>query len=127
MDPATIRQLLEQVRSKELPVEDAFARLRALPPFEDLDEFATVDHHRALRTGHPEIVYGPGKTPAQAASIAREIAGRSKRMLVTRVDEAQAKAIRKVLPEAVHHKTARLTSFFSCGDSSAVVSPRSGR
>jgi len=107
MDASTIRKLLEAVRKKKLPVEDALARLRALPPFEELDGFATVDHHRALRKGHPEIVYGPGKTPAQAAAIAKEIVGRSKRVLVTRVDAAQARAIRKALPKSVHHKTAR--------------------
>ncbi len=70
-------------------------------------DFATLDHDREARQGHPEIVYGPGKSPSQAARIAREIFRRSRRVLVTRVTPAQARAIRKAVPSAKHDAIAR--------------------
>lgn len=106
MDAAEVRRLLERVRAGELAVDEAERLLKASPAYADL-EFATVDHHRALRQGHPEIVFAPGKQPDQAARIASEIHARSGRVLVTRVEPAHVQAIQKVLPEAVHHETAQ--------------------
>ena len=107
MDADQIRTLLEAVRSGDLAIPEALQRMRAEPPFAELEGFATVDHHRHLRQGHPEIVFGPGKTPEQAAALAVEIAGRSGRALVTRVDAAQAQAILAALPGAEHDPIAR--------------------
>jgi len=106
MNADDVRALLEQVSSGGLDVATALRKLRAAPPFTEF-EHITIDHHRALRTGHPEIVYAPGKTPAQVARLAREISARSKRVLITRVDAAQARAAKKALPKAIHHKLAR--------------------
>ena len=76
-------------------------RLAALP-FEDLG-FARVDHHRALRGG-PEVVYGPGKTPAEAAAIvASLLAQDASPVLVTKATAAHAEAVREVAPEARWH------------------------
>ena len=61
----SIRRLFEQVRRGKLTPDDAVQRLRHLP-FEDLG-FAKVDHHRALRAGMPEVIFGEGKTPLQKA------------------------------------------------------------
>ena len=69
-------------------MEQAAEELRALP-FRDLG-FARVDHHRALRTGVPEVIYGEGKTAAQIAAISTEIAASGSNVLVTRVDAAKA-------------------------------------
>ena len=109
MDRKKLQTLLRRVRDKKTSVGDALEELQAAPPLARL-EFATIDHHRELRQGHPEIVYGPGKTPAQAAKIGKEIARRSGRLLVTRVEPAQARALKKALPKCVHHKTARAVS-----------------
>ena len=68
----------------EVEVGEAVERLRTLP-FEDLG-FAKVDHHRAIRTGFPEVVYAPGKTPEQLAQIARRIAETSSKVLITRAE-----------------------------------------
>jgi hypothetical protein len=71
MDEPALRQLLEDVRSGLVAPDDAAARLRRLP-FADLG-FAKVDHHRALRQGIAEAVYGPGKTASQCADIVAEL------------------------------------------------------
>ena len=85
----------------ELSTEDAVTRLAALP-FEDLG-FARVDHHRALRGG-PEVVYGPGKTPAEAARIvAALLAQDASPVLVTKAAAEHAEAVREVAPGARWH------------------------
>src|SRR5438270_13857873 len=71
MDEGTVRRLLEAVRSGDVSADDAVAELRRLP-FADLG-FARVDHHRALRQGRAETVYGPGKSPEQCAAIVEEL------------------------------------------------------
>ena len=71
MDEAALRGLLEQVRTGEVHPDDAVAALRRLP-YADLG-FARVDHHRGLRQGMPEAVYGPGKDPEHLAAIVGEL------------------------------------------------------
>lgn len=91
MDDAALRRLVEEVRSGELPPDDAVARLRRLP-FADLGH-ARVDHHRSLRQGMGEAIYAPGKTPDQCSSIVGELlAAGSGPVLLSRADDAQASA-----------------------------------
>jgi NCAIR mutase (PurE)-related protein len=91
LDEPTLRQLLDDVRSGVLSPDDAVARLRRLP-FADLG-FARVDHHRTLRQGLPEAVYGPGKSPAHCAEIVAELLSEpGGPVVLTRADEAQAAA-----------------------------------
>src|SRR5438105_15868304 len=71
MDEGAVRRLLDAVRDGSLSADDALAELRRLP-FADLG-FARVDHHRALRQGRTEAVYGPGKSPEQCAAIVAEL------------------------------------------------------
>jgi NCAIR mutase (PurE)-related protein len=110
MNPSQLIQLLEQVAAGSIPAERAqqmlIDALRARP-FEDLG-FARVDHHRAVRQGFPEVVLGLGKTPAQVAAIATEIAGRGSTLLVTRAGEDAYEAVRMVLPRAVYYAEARI-------------------
>ena len=87
-----LRLLLERVRGGELDVDAALGELRGLP-YEDLGDFATLDHHRALRGGFPEVVLGQGKQADQVIAIARRIAERNDKVLVTRVEPAMAAAV----------------------------------
>jgi len=104
VDEPTLRNLLEDVRSGVLAPDDAVARLRRLP-FADLG-FARVDHHRALRQGFGEAVYGPGKTPAQCAAIVEELlAGGGSPVILTRADQAQAEAAMAANPGALRTAT----------------------
>jgi NCAIR mutase (PurE)-related protein len=86
MTDATIRALLAAVSRGDTPSDDAAARLIAAfrsSPYEDLG-FARVDHHRAVRQGQPEVVFGLGKSTSQVVEIARRIADRGHALLVTR-------------------------------------------
>jgi len=107
VDP-TLRQLLEDVAGGATSPAAALDRLRTLP-FADLG-FARVDHHRTLRQGFPEAVYGPGKTPAQCAAIVAElVAGPSAGpVLLTRVDEATAAVALAEVPGGRYDPVARL-------------------
>lgn len=107
MQTEKLKLLLEAVRSGQLDVETALADLRSLP-YENLEGFATLDHHRALRNGFPEVVFGQGKRPEQVVAIARRLAERSDKVLVTRVDPAMAETIRAEMPELTYHPLPRL-------------------
>lgn len=91
MDQPALERLLADVSAGTCSVEEAVRQLRRLP-FADLG-FARVDHHRQLRQGLPEAVYGPGKTPEQCAAIVVELlAGSTGPVLLTRADTAQVDA-----------------------------------
>jgi NCAIR mutase (PurE)-related protein len=101
----SIRKLFEQVRNGKLTPDDAVARLRHLP-FEDLG-FAKVDHHRALRAGMPEVIFGEGKTPAQVAVIFARLAEHGGNILATRASEKQFAAVKKKIRAAQYRDLAR--------------------
>ena len=94
MDGPALRQLLDDVRTGAVTPDDAAAKLRRLP-YADLG-FAKVDHHRVVRQGIAEAVYGPGKTPEQCASIVAELVdgpgGSGGPVLLTRATDEQADA-----------------------------------
>jgi NCAIR mutase (PurE)-related protein len=95
-----MRILLEDVRSGATGIDDALARVRHLP-FEDLG-FAKVDHHRAIRHGMPEVVFGLGKTPAQIVAIAGALLERSENVLITRATAEAAKIVLEAFPFGEH-------------------------
>jgi hypothetical protein len=106
----SLRALFEAVREGRLePVEAELQAqsLAELAAVEDLG-FARVDHHRAVRQGFPEVVFGPGKTPDQVARIAAAIVARGNSLLVTRTDAAAFAAVRTTVPDAVFHEQARI-------------------
>src|SRR5436190_4932341 len=105
-----LHDLLEQVARGELDTDTARQQLvdvMRARPFEDLG-FARVDHHRSFRQGFPEVILGLGKTPAQIASIAAEIARRGSTLLVTRANEVSYAAVQAVVPGATIYADAAL-------------------
>ncbi len=106
MDEQRLRELLKQVAAGEVDCEAALAQLRALP-FEDLG-FAKVDHHRALRTGFPEVIFCPGKTAEQVREIVAAMRVRATVILATHADTEVYQAVRAVAPQATYHEAARL-------------------
>jgi len=105
MDHHKLTKLLEQVRTNEISVETALNLLKHLP-FEDLG-FAKIDHHRCLRTGFPEVIFGENKTPRQIIQITEKLAVQDCRILATRIPIETFKEIRHCFPEAVYHQEAR--------------------
>jgi len=98
-------QLLEQFRAGKISREKVLHAFQAAP-VADLG-FASVDIHRALRKGFPEVIFGAGKTPEQVVKIAAALVAREQRVLVTRITDAHARALRKKFKHAVHHELAR--------------------
>jgi NCAIR mutase (PurE)-related protein len=108
MKRADARKLLEGVRNGSVSVARALEKL-STPPIEHLG-FATIDHHRELRQGFPEVILSAGKTPSQVAAIARRIADRGSVLLATRADRHHFQAIRKAVRSARYNETARLVT-----------------
>ena len=109
MNLPPVRSILEQVSRGTLAAEEAEQRLLDYLrdfPFEDIG-FARVDHHRALRKGFPEVIFGTGKTPAQIAAIATRIVARGHSLLVTRTTEEAFAAVAAEVPAATFHQEAR--------------------
>lgn len=113
MDAAHLTRLLDRVRSHEIDVEDALEQLKLLP-YEDLG-YARLDHHRALRTGFPEIVFGSSKSPDQVATILQRLAARNHTVLCSRASESAYAATQAVLPHAIYHREARMIEVRDAG------------
>ena len=105
MNAESIRKLFAQVRAGKLSPDNAVQQLRHLP-FEDLG-FAKVDHHRALRVGMPEVIFGERKTPAQVAAIFKRLAKHGNNVLATRATKEQFAAVKKIVRGAKYEKAAR--------------------
>src|SRR3990172_6011410 len=105
MDPRRLQELVEKVRDGAVSPEEAATRLATLP-YEDLG-FAKVDHHRALRRGFPETVFGQGKTAEQVVAIVERIVAKGQRVLVTRTTAEVHRQLATVRPEARYHEAAR--------------------
>jgi NCAIR mutase (PurE)-related protein len=106
MSPDLLRRLLEEVAAGKRSVDDAVTGLAALP-FAGL-EHTLVDHHREIRQGFPETIYGAGKTTAQLIDILRQIHARHSRALATRVGAEAAAGVLTALPEVVYDPVSRL-------------------
>ncbi|MBS1828031.1 MAG: nickel pincer cofactor biosynthesis protein LarB [Acidobacteria bacterium] len=100
MDQEQLRQLLENVKTGAVDVDAALDRMRHMP-FEDLG-FAKVDHHRAIRNGAPEVIFGKGKAPQHVLAIAEKLMERGANLLVTRAEPAAAELLKARFPEGEH-------------------------
>ncbi len=103
-----LSSILEQVRCGTLTVAEALQSLSVLP-YQDLG-YAKIDHHRSLRTGFPEVIFGRGKTVEQVVSIAGQMADRCDRLLITHADAEVWSAVQPVLVNAVYNPSARTIS-----------------
>jgi NCAIR mutase (PurE)-related protein len=108
MDQRLLKNLLTAIRDGKVSVDGALHRLRTLP-FEDLG-FASVDHHRSLRQGFPEVIFCEGKSKAQVLAIARGLLRKGGPLLATRVDSDLARSLIRLDRRAVFHALARVVS-----------------
>ncbi|MFC1883561.1 nickel pincer cofactor biosynthesis protein LarB [Thermodesulfobacteriota bacterium] len=102
MNQDNLKDILTKLSKGEATVEETLGKLRTLP-FEDM-EFACIDHHRGLRRGVSEIIYGEGKEADQILSIMERMSDQNEDILVTRLSNSKAEKISKKFPECKYHK-----------------------
>ncbi len=105
MDTRDLKTLLQQIKDGALGVDSAMERLRHLP-FEDVGH-ATVDHHRGLRQGFPEVIFGQGKSFEQLERIINALLAQGNNILATRLDREMAHEVQRIFPAASYHATGR--------------------
>ena len=106
MNKTDLTRLLEEVAQGTMGVNRAAQHLFNLP-YEDL-EYACVDHHRSLRKGFPEVIYGEGKTAGQIQGIMEKIISREAVVMATRIDPEKAAQITAAIPGTTYHTDARI-------------------
>lgn len=105
--PDQLKQLLHAVAAGELTPEIAFDKLKNLD-FETVEDFARIDHHRAIRTGFPEVIWGLGKTPDQIAQIMEVMRDRTAVVMATRIEPAVYTQLKAKVPDVEYYATARI-------------------
>jgi pyridinium-3,5-biscarboxylic acid mononucleotide synthase len=106
MNEQRLKDILSRIRDHSITVEQGFDQLKSLP-FENLG-YATVDHHRPLRQGAPEVIFGEGKTAGQIIGIVGRIMANEDNVLITRLDTGKADAVQKAFPDAQYHQLSRV-------------------
>jgi len=99
------------VKSGKTSIDEAMHQLKSLP-FEDLG-FARVDHHRSLRKGFPEVIWGEGKTSGQILTIMKQLKRNGQNILITRLENKKAMAIQKVFPKSLYHPRSRVLTYLT--------------
>ncbi|XGV95703.1 MAG: nickel pincer cofactor biosynthesis protein LarB [Leptolyngbya sp. BL-A-14] len=105
--PEQIKHLLNAVAAGELAPERAFDKLKNLD-FETVEDFARIDHHRALRTGFPEFIWGLGKTPDQIAQIMEVMRDRAAVVMATRIEPDVYAQLKEKVPDVEYYAMARI-------------------
>ncbi|UCD72238.1 MAG: nickel pincer cofactor biosynthesis protein LarB [Syntrophobacterales bacterium] len=111
MDVRRIEKLLEDIKAGRIEIRDALVTLRGLP-FEDIGH-TTIDHHRALRKGFSEVIFGEGKSSGQIISIMQRMKQQGDNILVTRVHNRKGLAIKRAIPEAQYYPTPRIITLMN--------------
>jgi len=106
MDKNLLLKLLESVAQGRISAEDGAAKLQHIA-YEDIT-YAHIDHHRSLRKGFPEVIFGEGKTADQIAGIMEKMMDQENIILVTRTDQQKADNVLLRFPQAVYHADARM-------------------
>lgn len=119
-----LQNLLRDFKSGKISEEEMLHWL-AFPPSESLG-FATIDHHRALRQGFPEVVLCSGKTPQQVASIAQTIVKHGHRLLATRATPQHFRAVKRILKRAQYHEAAKAITFIPSTDAQLLSTRQRG-
>jgi NCAIR mutase (PurE)-related protein len=96
MDVNTLKDLLQKIKDGTIKIDEAIQKLKLLP-FEDIG-FASIDHHRHLRRGFPEVIYARGKKAEEIIGIIEKMADKGDNILVTRLTNNKAASIKKYFP-----------------------------
>ena len=106
MDKDTLKRLLTDLSGGSISVDDALQRLKNLP-FEDIG-FAQIDHHRSLRRGLSEVIFGEGKEVNDIIVIMEKMKDQNENIMVTRLSSEKAEKVRKKHPDSIYHQRARV-------------------
>lgn len=107
MNSDALQSLLQAIATGEVSPEQGLEKLKHFS-FESVDEFAKIDHHRHLRTGFPEVIWGPGKTPEQIAKIMLAMVRHSSVVMATRIEATVAEQLKDQVPNLVYYPVARI-------------------
>ncbi len=106
MDATLLKDLFQKVKDGTIALDEAVQKLKLLP-FEDVG-FASIDHHRSLRRGFPEVIYGRGKKVNEIITIIEKMIAKEDNVLVTRLTDSKATIIKKHFPSSDYSSTSRL-------------------
>ncbi|MBD1858505.1 nickel pincer cofactor biosynthesis protein LarB [Leptolyngbya boryana CZ1] len=110
--PEALKALLDDVSQGKLSSEDALSKLRYLT-YEPVGGFANIDHHRSLRTGFPEVIWSPGKTPEQIAQIMETMRDKATVIMATRMEPEVYAWVKEMVPDALYYATAKICALGS--------------
>ena len=111
MNIRKLEDLLRKVKSGKTTLDEALTQLKSLP-FEDLG-YARIDHHRSLRKGFPEVIWGEGKTSGQILTIMKQLKRRGQNILVTRLERKKAIALQKVFRKSRYYLQSRVLTYLT--------------
>ena len=111
MNIRKLEGLLKKVKSGKSTIDEAISQLKSLP-FEDLG-FTRIDHHRSLRKGYPEVIWGEGKTSHEILSILKQLKAKGQNILITRVEEEKAKEIQRSFPKCQYFSRAKVLTYLT--------------
>ena len=101
IDTTALKNLLNNVKTGKIDIDGALRKLKELP-FEDIG-FATIDHHRSLRRGFPEVIYGPGKKAEEIVKISEKMIGKGENVLITRLTYKKARIVKQHFPASEYY------------------------
>ncbi|ACK66655.1 1-(5-phosphoribosyl)-5-amino-4-imidazole-carboxylate (AIR) carboxylase [Rippkaea orientalis PCC 8801] len=107
MTPDSLQLLLQAIAQGNITPDQALEKLKHFQ-FEPVEDFAKIDHHRHLRTGFPEVIWGLGKTPEQIAQIMQVMGKRSPVVMATRIEPAVAEQLEEQIPKLIYYPIARI-------------------
>ncbi|MEB3248975.1 MAG: nickel pincer cofactor biosynthesis protein LarB [Merismopediaceae bacterium] len=107
MNPDHLQRLLTAIAEGQITPDQALDKIKHFS-FEAVEDFAKVDHHRHLRTGFPEVIWGPGKTPEQIVAIFQTLAPHHSVVMATRIEAAIAEELMLAIPHLSYYPTARI-------------------
>ena len=112
MNENQLTNLLEDFRAGRIKTDEIVDRLKKYP-LEAVEDFAHVDHHRSLRCGFPEVIFGEGKTSEQILAISKRLLAENEHLLITRMREEIYQEIAAELPDGIYHARARLYHYYA--------------
>ncbi len=111
MNVRKLEELLQKVKSGKTTLDEAKSQLKSLP-FEDLG-FSRIDHHRSLRKGFPEVIWGEGKTARQILSITKQLRIKDQNILITRLEGKKARAIQRAFPKSRYYPNSKVLTYLT--------------